>query len=1034
MKKLITQGLFLLTLILSYTATAQERSITGTVIDAVTNNPIPGASIVIKNTSTGTATDFDGLFTIKASTNDRLEVSYLGYKNKEIVVDVKNNYTIALEEDAAQLEEVVVVGYGKQKKVNLTGSIATIKSDDLVKNNTSNVSSALSGRLAGVVTVQSSGEPGADVASINIRGLSSLNSNSPLVLVDGIPRSINSLNPNDIATISVLKDAAAAAIYGMRAANGVVLVTTKRGGTSKPQLSINSYTGIQVPTRMPNFLGSYDYATLYNEANINDGKPAAYSAEDLQKYKDGSSPDTHPDTDWIDETLDSFSMMQSHDISVMGSYDKARYYTSLGYLHQDGLYDNNSYDRFNFRANIDVDVTDHVNLQADFSGNLEDKNRPGIATGTLFSNIMRTPPTEVNQYTNGGYSIFSNTPKIKNGGYNDSEDFAFQSKLALKIDFPFAEGLSLLTQVAYDRSAGGNNTDRNNFVGRSKSFSVPTSYTSYDPTTGEFSISTPADRGETASLYESQAQGYQLTTEAILDYAKTIGKHDFGGKLVYSRTASEYNILSAGRTNFLGTSIDYFVAGDESTRTNSNATYETAILGYAGRLTYSFDNKYLLEFNGRYDGSYKFSKESRFGFFPSFSSAWRISEENFLKDSNVINNLKLRASYGELGSDNIGAFRYIEVYSFNESFVDNGNVVKTLSSNGIPDPSTTWEKAKTYNLGIDLGLWNNLFSIETDMFYKRTSDILTTSALEVPDTFGGQLPLQNIGIVDNRGIEIVINHNNNINEVQYYANFNFGLAKNKVIDIAESESVNDLIKRTGKPIQAGTRIGYMADGLFLTQAEIDAANDNAKTQTGDTNAVYQTQNPQPGDIKYRDINGDGIVNSDDRTVIGKGNIPEITFGLNLGFTYRNWDFSALFQGAGNFDMYLSNEAAFAFFNGGKVFDAHLDRAQIGTDGDVINPSATYPRLSLSNNAVNERFSSYWLESGDYIRFKNIEIGYNFPELVTQKLGLDKLRVYLNGRNLATWSKIKQLDPENPQQRGWFYPQQKVVNLGFNIQL
>lgn len=604
----------------------------------------------------------------------------------------------------------------------------------------------------------------------------------------------------------------------------------------------------------------------------------------------------------------------------------------------------------------------------------------------------------------------------------------------MEIDFPFIEGLSLKTQVAYDRSAGGNNNARNNFSGRSKTFTVPSSYTTYDPNTGEFSIVTPADTGSTASLSESQAQGYQITTEAILDYTTSINKHNLGAKLVYSRTASEYNFLSAGRSNFLGSSIDFFVAGDEATRTNSNAVFETAILGYAGRFTYNYDNKYLLEFNGRYDGSYKFSKESRFGFFPSFSGAWRLSEENFLKDSQVFNNLKLRLSYGELGSDNIGAFRYIEVFSFNEAFVDGGEVVKTLSSNGIPDPSTTWEKAKTYNFGLDIGLWNNLFSIETDVFYKRTSDILTTSALAVPGTFGGQLPLQNIGVVDNKGFEIVINHNNKINELNYFANFNFGYAKNEVIDIAESESVNDLIKRTGKQVQAGSRIGYIADGLFLTQAEIDAANTNAQAQTGDPGAVYQSQSPQPGDIRYRDINGDGVVNSEDRTVIGKGNVPEITFGLNIGFNYRQWDFSALFQGAANFDMYLSNEAAFAFFNGGKVFDAHLDRAQIGADGDVINTNATYPRLSLSKNAVNERFSSYWLEPGDYLRFKNIEIGYTFSDTVTKKLGLDKLRIYFNGRNLATWSKIKQLDPENPQQRGWFYPQQQVYNLGFNIQL
>lgn len=411
-----------------------------------------------------------------------------------------------------------------------------------------------------------------------------------------------------------------------------------------------------------------------------------------------------------------------------------------------------------------------------------------------------------------------------------------------------------------------------------------------------------------------------------------------------------------------------------------------------------------------------------------------LSEENFLKNSSLINNLKIRASYGELGSDDIPPFRYIEVFSFDEPFVDGGEVVKTLSSNGIPDGATTWEKSKTYNLGIELGLWNNLFSLETDMFYKRTSDILTSPNLEVPGTFGGSLPLQNIGIVDNKGIEIVLSHRNNVNDWDYFANINFSYAKNEVIDIAEADDVNPLIRLTGKPIKAKTRIGYLASGLWLTQAEIDAANANAQAQTGDPNAVYQTQNPKPGDIRYVDVNGDGVVNAEDRTVIGRGNVPEITFGFNFGFNYRQWDFTTLFQGAANFEMYLSQEASWAFFNSGKVFGKHLDRAQIGADGNVFNTDATYPRLSLTNNAVNERFSSYWLEKGDYIRLKNVELGYTFKDDLVQKIGLDRLRIYFNGRNLFTWSAIKQLDPENPQRRGWFYPQQKVFSLGVNVEL
>ena len=1010
----------------AYIKSILQTSITGQVVDE-NGSPLPGVTVLIKGTSKGTSTDFDGNYSLNVgSSDDTLVFSFLGFSTKEVSINKQTLVNVTLAESTSQLEEVVIIGYGTQKKVNLTGSIATIKADDIVKNSTGNVSSALSGRLAGVITIQSSGEPGSDAASIRIRGLSSFNSNAPLVLVDGIPRSINNINSNDIESISVLKDAAAAAIYGMRAANGVVLITTKRG-KGKTKLNVNVYSALQKPTRLPNFLDSYNYATLLNEANANDGVPAAYSADDLEKFRTGSSPDTHPNTDWLDETLDSASMMHSIDLSASGSSEKndIRYFTSLGYLYQDGLYDNNNYDRFNFRSNIDVDINENIQLQANFSGALENRNRPGVSASTLFSAIMRTPPTEVNQFSNGGYSIFSQKPKV-NSGFVEEEDFDFQSKIALNIKFPFLEGLSLTTQMAYDRSAGGNNAARDNFTGSRTFFDVPSSYTTFDPNTGEFSLSTPADRGATASLSEARAKGYQLTTEAILNYAKVIGKHDFGAKMVYSRTETEYRILNASISNLIGTTTPLFRAGDAETRAISNGKYETAIMGYAGRFTYAYDNKYLLEVNGRYDGSYKFSKESRFGFFPSFSLAWRVSQEDFLMNSSVINNLKFRASYGELGSDaGVGPFRYLEFFGFGSPFIDNSSVAQTIGSSGLADASTTWEKAKTVNFGVELGLWNNLITLEADAYYKRTSDILTTRVLEIPSTFGASLPAENIGIVDNKGFEIILNYRKNIKDFDYYANLNFGYSTNEVIDRAEADDVDPLRKLTGRSI--GTRFGFVAEGLFLTQQEIDDLNGSAPGGT------YQTQNPQPGDIKYVDVNGDGLVDNDDRTVIGMNDVPEITFGLNLGFSYKQFDFSALFQGAANFDMYLSQEAAWAFFNGGKVFDKHLDRAQIGTDGNVINTNASYPRLTLNNNAVNERTSSFWVVPGDYIRFKNVEIGYTLPERITSKIGLDKLRVYLNGRNLTTWSKIKQLDPENPQNRGWFYPQQKVYNLGFNIQ-
>ncbi|TXD47870.1 SusC/RagA family TonB-linked outer membrane protein [Polaribacter sp. IC073] len=992
---------------------AQEKSIVITVVDGA-GSPIPGASVVVKETTKGWSTDFDGVVTIKTTSGSIVVISSLGYGAKEVVITNQTDIKVSLEQSSSQLDEIIVVGYGTQSKASLTGSVAVIKSEDIVKNSTSNISSALSGRLAGLVAVQSSGEPGRDQSSLRIRGLSTYNGSEPLVLVDGIQRSLNSVNSNDIENITVLKDAAAGSIYGMKAANGVILVTTKRGGSKKPVMSYNSYYGIQKNTRMPNFLDSYNYGVLLNEANKNDGTAAAYTAAELQMFKDGSDPDRYPNTDWIKETLGT-GTIQSHDFSLRGGYEKVKYFTSLGYLEQEGVYSTTGYKKYNFRSNLDVEINDYINVSADFSGVYENFDRAGTGSSGIFSNLMRTSPTEVNRYSNGGYSEKSLYQEINSSGYNRSKNFTFQSKLALNIKVPGVDGLTLISQIAYDRIAN-----------RNKAHSTPFTYTEFNPTTGAFTDSTPSDRGDTASLTENSNQGYLRTLEQIIDYKKNLGDHKVGGKLIYSRTESRYDFLSAGRSNLIGNSVDYFVVGDEDTRTNSNSTSETAIAGYAGRLNYSYQDKYFIEFNGRYDKSHLFSYDLPGGFFPSVSGAWTISKEDFMQDFGKLDNLKLRASYGNLGSDNIGRFRDLSLYFFGGPIIDNGEITKTLYDNGIADPTSTWEKATTYNVGLDASFLNGMFTVEADVFYKRTTDILANRSLEVPGTFGATLPQQNLGIVENKGFEVVLGHSNTVNDWNYYANFNLGFARNKVIEVSESESVDEKIRSTGRSI--GARVGYLASGLFFTQKEIDDL--NAAAPGGE----YQPQSPKPGDIRYADINGDGIVNDDDRTIIGRGTTPEITYGLNMGLTYKQFDFSVLLQGAANFDMYLSGEASWAFFNGGKVHEDHLGRAQIGADGNVINTNATYPRLSISSATINQRTSSYWVESGDYMRLKNVEIGYSLPKNVLNKVGIGSLRLYLNGRNLFTWSGIENLDPENPQSRGWFYPQQKVFNLGINVEL
>ena len=1013
MKKLFNVLLVFL-LFLAFPVHAQENKVNGTVSDAKTGDPVIGASVVVKNSTVGTSTDFDGNFSINAKISDVLVISSLGYVSKEVTVGQEKQLSIKLQEDASVLDEVVVVGYGTQSRASITGSVAVVKSSDIVKNSTSNISSALSGRLAGLVAVQSSGEPGRDQSYLRIRGMSTYNNSAPLILVDGIQRSLNSINSNDIESVTVLKDAAAGSIYGMKAANGVVLVTTKRGGSKTPVMSYNSYYGVQKNTRLPSFLDSYNYGVLLNEANKNDGTAAVYTDAELQKFKDGSDPDRYPNTDWSGETLGT-GTIQSHDFSLRGGHDKVKYFTSLGYLEQEGIYKTTGYKKYNFRTNLDVEVNDYIDVSADFSGVYENFDRAGTDSSTIFSNLMRTAPTEVNRYSNGGYSEKSLYQEINNSGYNNSKHFTFQSKLALNIKVPFINGLTLTSQVAYDRIAN-----------RNKKHTTPFAYTQFNPTTGVFTESTPAGRNDTASLSENSTQGYLRTLEQIIDYKKTLGDHKIGAKLIYSRTESSYDFLSAGRSNLIGNSVDYFVVGDEDTRTNSNSTTETAIAGYAGRLNYSYQDKYFIEFNGRYDKSHLFSYDLPGGFFPSVSGAWTISKEDFMQGFDKLDNLKLRASYGNLGSDNIGRFRDLSLYFFGGPVIDDGEIKKTLYDNGIADPTSTWEKATTYNVGVDASFMNGMFTVEADMFYKKTTDILANRSLEVPSTFGATLPQQNLGIVENKGFELVLGHTNTINDWNYYANVNVAFSRNKVLEVSESESVDERIRSTGRSI--GSRVGYLASGLFLTQTEIDALNAAAP------GGAYQPQSPKPGDIRYADLNGDGVVNDDDRTIIGRGAVPEITYGINMGLTYKQFDLSILLQGAANFDMYLSHEASWAFFNGGKVQGSHLDRAQIGTDGNVTNTNATYPRLSITSATGNQRTSSYWVQAGDYMRLKNVEIGYSLPKKMLNKVGIGSLRMYLNGRNLITWSGIKNLDPENPQPRGRFYPQQKVFNLGINVEL
>lgn len=969
---------------------------------------LPGVNVLIKGTSTGVSTDADGNYTLMVKNDDVLIFSFIGYASQEVAVASRTVIDVVLVPDITSLQEVVVVGYGEQRKSNVTSAVSAVSSKELKQSPVANMSNALIGRVPGLIATQRSGEPGADGSNLLIRGISTTGDNAPLIVVDGIPRSFSQIDPNEVESITVLKDASAAAVFGVRGANGVIMVTTKRGQIGKPSLSYTSRYDWQVPTRLPDFLDSYNYALLYNEARTNQGQAPLFSDAALEAYKTGSDRDAYPNTDWVDEVLKSSAMQQYHNVNLSGGADKINYFVSLGYFDQDGLYKSTNFKRYNFRANVDADVTNTTKFSIDIAGRQEDRDYPGTSAGTIFSRVMRNLPTAAAVYSNGLPGHYAgNNPvlDVTKSGYAKDVNNVFVSNLRIVQQLPFVKGLSLKGTLAFDKG-----------LRNVKNWSTPYTYYSYNSTTQVFTPNTPGP----ASLTETYSQYTSLTTEASINFARTIRKHDLSAMVLLTQTQNKSKNFNAGRINFITNSVDQFVTGSDENQSAFGSADETARRGYIGRLTYGYGGKYLLEANFRYDGSENFPKDKRWGFFPSLALGWRVSEEPWFQNigGNVIDNLKLKASWGKLGNDAIGRFRYISTYDFSDAYVfgEDPVVAKSLIQGALPNENITWENASMTNIGFELALWNGKITAEADYFFKRTEDILGTRNLSVPVSSGILLPVENIRIVDNRGFDFVVSHQQTIGEVGYVVRLNTTFAKNKLVYADEPENTNPLRRVTGKSLNQF--IGYVAEGLFQSDDEIAAA-------------PNQGPGVKPGDIRYKDLDGNNIINGEDQTYIGRSRTPEMVYGISVGVNYKNFDLSVLFQGAERVNAYVANEAAWAFFNGGKVTTKHLDR------WTPDNRDATYPRLTTSPTSNNTRFSSYWLKDASYLRLKNVELGYNVPKSIVSRIHLNAIRVYVTGQNLITWDKLDVLDPEGPgaggdAERGWFYPQQKIMGAGINI--
>ncbi|WP_345005998.1 TonB-dependent receptor [Snuella lapsa] len=997
---------------------AQQIEIKGVVTDQ-NNQPLPGANVLEKGTTNGAQTDFDGNFTLNVSSNNAvLVVSYVGFKAQEILINGQTQFSVVLEEDAAKLDEVVVVGYGTQVKKDLTGATSAVKGAKLVKAPTTNLASNLSGKVTGVFVNTATGNPGNEDINFAIRGTSTTGNNAPLVIVDGIVRSFSRLDPKEIESITVLKDAASTAVYGARAANGVLLVTTKRGNSNKPSFNLESSFGFQSQTRQIELMNAGEYARYINEAKLNYGQNPIFTDAEVAQYESGELASY----DWLKSALGNSAPLSRHSISASGGSDNTRYFLSYGLLNQEGFYSTASYKQHNLRSNIDVKLSDRLDLRLDLSGRIQNRSDSPAGLNSIYQGALIGKPylnplldNEVGPgaiATNGlGGSPLGHAER---SGTNTTRSNIIQSNISLKYKVPGIEGLVASALFSYDLTFNKNKIFKKPFT----QYEYNGATGGYDEISGGFS---------SISLSESRELNDQQTLQLSLRYDHTFGKHKIGALALFEQIESTENSLDAFRDNFISASIPELFAGGTDLWSNDGVTIETARRGYIGRVEYNYDSRYLFQANLRVDQSFNFPTESRTGVFPAFSVGWRLSEEKFMENVHVIDNIKLRGSWGQVGNDRVPAYQFLSLFGFNGGYVADNAFQQGIGSSGIANPNITWETATTLDLGLEFDVLDGRLGFEFDYFNKRTEDILRPNNEIVPGTFGASLPDVNYGIVDSWGGEAMVKYNQNFGDFHVSVDANTSWFKNEAIQLAEADGVLPSIAQTGREL--GLRTGYLSDGLFQTQEEIN----NAPTQF--SQAIHNSL--APGDIKYKDINGrdangnltgqpDGQINSDDRAIIGSSGNPNLLFGLNIALDYKGFDLTANFQGASNFSRYLFS---IPFERDGNSIREYIDSWRPG------NEDAKYPRLSSGDASTNNsQTSDFWVKEVTYCRLRNLEIGYNFDQAkkTLEQLGISSLRIYGSATNILTISNLGWRDPEGPSGSNPFYPQTKTLTLGVNI--
>ena len=1008
------------------TSFQQKEVLVGGVVTESNGSPVAGATVLISGTTQGIVTDSNGHFQINVPVGGTLEFSFIGYKTEKRVISSGGKLAIVLQESVKTVDEVVVVGYGVQRKATLSGSVTAVKGSEIAKSPAMNVTNTLGGALPGLVAVAQSGEPGADYSDLYIRGRSTLNDNSPLIVVDGIPnRSLERIDPATIESITVLKDASAA-IYGSQAANGVILVTTKRGSAGKLDVQASYTSGWSKPTRIPDLTNSAEYATLVNEVDSYDGNEPTYSDAEIQKYTDGSDSWRYPNTDWFDAVLKNWSMQSNANVTMSGGSENLQTFVSLSTRQQDGFFKNSAskYNQHDLRVNVDGKVNPYISVSVDASIRLEQSRFPTASSSAVFRDLMTARPTQVARWPNGlpGPPLDAATQSnpiaqaTTDAGTNKTDNYVFNVNGKLDVKIPWVKGLSLTLTGAIDRG-----------LDYQKKFNKLYTLYTWDGSTLDTGNLPQLVAGAygSSSLTQKLDISKEYLVNALLSYRKTINEvHDVNLLAGVEAIENNSNWFSAERRNFTSDFPAELNFGDsESQYANGSNPGTNRWFNYFGRVNYAFKSKYIAEFVWRYQGSSKFDEDTRWGFFPGVSAAYRISEENFWKNSgisNVINDLKIRSSWGKTGNDLIDPYQFYSLYAlYWQYFVTGDGTTNSAYYESLAaNIKAQWEEARQIDAGFDMILFNHKLSLTADYFNNLRTKILIARTASVPGMTGltGILPDENLGKVRNRGFDFEVSWADKIDGFSYRIGLNGGYAKNKVLYFDEAEGVLDWQTQTGHPMESG--LYYQAIGIFHTQEDLDNYPHLAEARTGD--------------VIFRDVDGDEEITGDDMKRTYKNIVPTLTGGLTLSCEYRGFDLSALFQGQAGAVRYVQDL-------GGKdsqnYFKSFYDKRWTED-----NPNANYPRTFNRNDEYwvsSENPNTFWLRKTDFIRLKNLEVGYTIPATLTEKTGLSDIRVHVGGMNLFTYSPdMKDFDPElQPQGDGFAgqgYPLQKIVTAGVTI--